>query len=210
VTLTMSQRVEHAGLRKPPGSLRNPRVIRQASAWEPGEPPRPLPLQALEDIDAIRWVDVYAGDLNDAEALALLGPICEGELTARMVHDLITPRRFPAGREYRDRGVSITAGFRTRHLQADGGDLELGDVTSVFEPVHLLIGGDWLISCWLPPRVFRGDGEALEDAHDGASGLYLAVADAWPDSEGETAADLADLVRRELAIAAGYRIPAQA
>jgi hypothetical protein len=74
----------------------------------------------------------------------------------------------------------------------------------------LLIGADWLISCWLPARVFRGDGDALEDTHDGAAGVYAAVADAWPAGEGETAADLADLVRRELAIAAGYRIPAQA
>jgi len=210
VTPTMSHRLAHGGLREPRASLRNPRVIRQASAWEPGEPPRPLPLQDLEHIDAIRWVDVYAGDLNDAEALALLGPICDGELTARMVHDLITPRRFPAGREYRDRRVSITAGFRTRHLQFDDGDLELGDVTSVFEPVHLLMGGDWLISCWLPPRVFRGDGEALEDAHDDSSGLYRAVADAWPASEGETAVDLADLVRRPLAIAAVHLIPTRA
>jgi hypothetical protein len=209
VTLAMSQRGEHGGLREPRASLRYPRVILQASAWEPGEPPQPLPLQGLEDIAAIRWVDIYAGDLKDAEALALLGPICDGELTSRMVRDLITPRRFPAGREYRDRGVSITAGFRTRHLQVDGED-ERGNLTSVFEPVHLLIGADWLISCWLPARVFRGDGDAFENTHDGAAGVYLAVADAWPAGEGETAADLADLVRRELAIAAGYRIPAQA
>jgi hypothetical protein len=209
VTLTTSQRGEHRGLREPRASLRHPRVILQASAWEPGEPPQPLPLQGLENTAAIRWVDLYGGDLKDAEALALLGPICDGELTSRMVRDLITPRRFPAGRHYPDRGVSITAGFRTRHLRVDGED-ELGNLTSVFEPVHLLIGADWLISCWLPARVFRGDGDALEDTHDGASGVYLAVADAWPAGEGETAADLADLVRRELAIAAGYRIPAQA
>jgi hypothetical protein len=208
VTTAASQRVDQGGLTKPRASLRAPRLIRQASAWEPGEAPQSAPLQDLEQIDAIRWVDIYAGDLDRGEALALLGPVCHGELTARMVRDLITPRRFPAGRDYPGTSVSITAAFRTRHLQEEGD--EPGNVTSVFEPVHLLIGPDWLISCWLPPRVFRGDGEALRYADDAAHELYLAVAEAWPGLEGGTAADLAGLVRRELAIAAGYRVHAQA
>ena len=173
-------------------------------------PPRSMALQDLEQSEAIRWVDLFASGLENGEALALLGPICRGELTARMVRDLITPRRFPAGREYPHTGVSITAAFRTRHLQAEGADLELGDVTSVFEPVHLLIGSDWMVSCWLPPRVFRGDGQALEDADQVSASLFLAVAESWQASEGGTAADLADLVRRELAIAAGYRVQARA
>jgi hypothetical protein len=210
VTAATSQWVEREGLARPGASLRHPRLIRQASAWEPGEDPQPVPLQYLEDADAIGWVDLYGGDLDGPQALALLAPICGGRLTARMVRDLITPRRFPAGREYPGRAVSITAAFRTRHLQSAGGNHELGHVTSVFEPVHLLIGEGWLISCWLPPRVFRGDGEPLADAEDGAAELYRAVADSWPESERETAADLADLVRDELAIAAGYRIQARA
>ena len=167
-----------------------------------------MPLQGLEQSDAIRWADIYAGDLDRGEALALLGPVCRGELNTRMVRDLITPRRFPAGREYLGTGVSITAGFRTRHLQEEGD--EPSAVTSIFEPVHLLLGHDWLISCWLPPRVFRGDDDGVFLADDVSEGLYFAVADSWLDLEGETAADLASLVRRELAIAAGYRVQAQA
>jgi hypothetical protein len=167
-----------------------------------------MSLQELEQCEAIRWVDLYAGDLENGEALALLGPICRGELTARMVRDLITPRRFPAGREYPG-GTSITAAFRTRHVQAADAGVELGNVTSVFEPVHVLTGKSWMVTCWLPPRVFRGTDAALDDAEDPGGALYEALAERWPASEGETAADLADLVRRELAVAAGYRVQAR-
>jgi hypothetical protein len=163
-------------------------------------------LQELEQSQAIRWVDLFAGDLGNGEALALLGPICRGELTARMARDLVTPRRFPAGRRYPGTEVSITAAFRTRHLQAEGTSERLGAVTSVFEPVHLLIGSDWLISCWLPPRVFRGGDAAPDRGGEDGEAMYRGVADAWRETDGETAEDLADLVRRELAIAAGYRL----
>ena len=170
--------------------------------------PREMGLQELEQSQAIRWVDLFAGDLANGEALALLGPICGGELTARMARDLVTPRRFPAGRHYPGTEVSITAAFRTRHLQAEGSDSRFGAVTSVFEPVHLLIGSDWMISCWLPPRVFRGGGEMADQDRDDGETLYLAVAKAWTETDGETVGDLADLVRRQLAIAAGYRLQA--
>ncbi|OLE37778.1 MAG: hypothetical protein AUG48_03665 [Actinobacteria bacterium 13_1_20CM_3_68_9] len=80
-------------------------------------------------------------------------------------------------------------------------------VTSVFEPVQLLVGNDWMLSCWHPPRVFRGLGEAVDVADDCSSGLYLAVAERWPTSNADSAEDLAGLVRRQLAVAAGYRPP---
>lgn len=167
--------------------------------------PRETGLQELEQSQAIRWVDLFAGDLQNGEALALLGPICHGELTARMARDLVTSRRFPAGRRYPGTQVSITAAFRTRHLQGE----QHGVVTSVFEPMHLLIGSDWLLTCWLPPRVFRGDSAALDEAVDDGEALYRAVAETWSETDGETAEDLAGLVRRELAVAAGYRLQAR-
>src|SRR5206468_3260095 len=112
------RRVETARL----GWRRRGGVIRQASAWRPGEEPRPLSLQELEQSEDIRWVDVDARTLDGLEALALLAPICSGELNGRMIRDLITPTRFPAGRDYPGGRVSITAAFRTRHLQPDGDD----------------------------------------------------------------------------------------
>jgi hypothetical protein len=198
------------------------RLIRQASAWVPHRAPEPLPLQDLEYWDGLRWVDIYGNGLGNAEVLALLDPICHGELTERMVRDLITPKRFATGGSYRDSEVIITSGFRIRHLSgadengatngngngnghkaADGGHR----VASVFEPLQLLVGHDWLVSCWLPPRVFRGLKDPVHVADDSSSGLYLGVAKRWPASNATDAAGLAKLVRRELAVAAGYRPP---
>ena len=179
------------------------RLIRQASAWLPAQAPRPARLQELEDSEAIRWVDVYGGVLRDSEALALLDPVCAGELTPRMVRDLITPARYPTGRSYDGGRIAITAAFRTRHVAREN-----GDVTSVFEPVHLLAGEDWLLSSWLPPRVYRGLEDAIGDGDEAAEDLYQAVAGVWPESGGETAADLAEVAHRALAAASGTHPPA--
>lgn len=181
---------------------RRQRLIRQASAWLPGQHPRTARLQELEGWEAIRWVDLYGGVLRDSEALALLDPVCAGELTPRMVRDLITPARYPAGRSYDGGHIAITSGFRTRHVPHEN-----GDVTSLFEPVHLLAGEDWLLTCWLPARAYRGLDDASGDGDEAADELYRAVADAWPESGGETAADLAEAAHRELAVASGSRTP---
>ena len=131
--------------------------------------PEPLPLQDLELSDGVRWVDIYGGVLGIGEVLALLAPICNGKLKQRMVRDLITPKRFAAGGGYRDSEVVITSGFRIRHLGSDanGSKATNGNgatngppVAAVFEPVQLLVGDDWLLSCWHPPRVFRGHGRS--------------------------------------------------
>ena len=188
---------------------KQPRLIRQASAWVPRQAPEPLPLQDLEESDALRWVDIYGGDLSNGEVLALLGPICRGELTEKMVRDLITPQRFAVGGSYRDSDVVATSAFRIRHRHSDtnGSATNGHSGTSVFEPVQMLVGNDWLLSCWLPARVFRGLGDPVHVADDSSSGLYLAVAQRWPASHARSAEGLAKLVRHELAGTAGYRPP---
>ena len=195
-----------------------PRLIRQASAWIPRMDPEPLPLQDLEWADGIRWVDIYGGNLSNSEVLALLAPICRGELTAKMVRDLITPKRFATGGSYRDSEVIMTSGFRIRHLDADtnGSGATNGNgrkaanghpVASVFGPLQILVGQDWVLSCWLPARVFRGLCDPVHLADESSSGLYLAVAKSWRTSNATDTAGLVKLVRRELAVAAGYRPP---
>jgi len=174
-------------------------LIRQASVWLPSEDPQPARLQDLEESSGIRWVDLNGGSLGGFEAQALLDPVCHGELRPRMVRDLVSAGRYPAGRRYDAGQIAISAAFRTRHVRRNGGRL-----TSVFEPVHLLVGEDWLLTCWLPPRTYRGTGE-LGPEDDAANELYLAVASAWRD-RGQTAADLAELVRQQLG-SAGERRP---
>jgi hypothetical protein len=185
-----------ASTRRPDGRRR---VIQHASAWQRAEDPQLSKLQDLEASSAIRWVDIYGGELRDSEALALLNPVCRGELKPRMVRDLVAAGRFPAGRTYEFGAVTITSAFKTRPLPD-----ETGGAAAILEPVHLLVGGDWLITCWLPPRVYRGIGTAV-DAQDQASDeLHRAVATAWRESGGETASDLAELVRSALASTNGH------
>ncbi len=173
------------------------RLIRQASAWLPARHPEPAGLQELEQSSAIRWVDLYGGDLRYSEAQALLNPVCRGELTPWMVRDLIGAGRIQAADGYNGGRVSVIPAFRTRHLQADGG------VSSMFEPVRMLVGDGWLLSCWHPPRVYRGLRiEGVEPDQD-SDALYGAVAQTWIATGGESAADLAEAVRAELAISDG-------
>jgi hypothetical protein len=80
-------------------------------------------------------------------------------------------------------------------------------VASIFEPLQILVGQDWVLSCWLPTRVFRGLCDPVHVADESSSGLYLAVAKRWPTSNATDAAGLVKLLRRELAVAAGYRPP---
>ena len=210
MSTTTSRRVEQPSGARRWNRVKRPRLIRQASAWVPGRPPEPLPLQDLEESNAIRWVDIYGGDLEGGEALALLAPICRGALKHKMVRDLITPERFASGGRYGDSPVAISSAFRIRHLQPgthDGVAVGADGVTSVFEPVQLLVGDDWLLSCWLPPRVFRGLGDPVDATEDSSNGLYLAVSKRWVTSGGDSAEDLASLVRRQLAAANGYRTP---
>jgi hypothetical protein len=218
MSTTASQQVERPSGAPRLSRAKPPRLIRQASAWLPRRAPEPLPLQDLELADGLRWVDIYGGDLGTSEVLALLAPICRSQLTEKMVRDLITPKRFAVGGSYRNSEVIITSGFRIRHLGsgANGTNATNGNgsnptnghpVASVFEPLQLLVGDDWLLSCWLPARVFRGLCDPVHVADESSSGLYLAVAKRWPTSDAQSTADLAKLVRRELAVAAGYRPP---
>jgi hypothetical protein len=124
-----------------------------------------------------------------------------------MVRDLITPKRFAVGGSYRDSEVIITSGFRIRHLDSDTTNGNGHPVASVFEPLQILVGDDWLLSCWLPARVFRGLCDPVHVADESSSGLYLAVAKRWPSSGAMDAPGLVKIVRRELAVAAGYRQP---
>jgi hypothetical protein len=167
-----------------------------------------MSLSDLEDAPGVRWIDIHHAELRSARSLGILNRLCGGVLTQRMARDLATPRRFPAAGTYEPTQVRMTAAFLVRHFQLDG---EPGNepepVASVLKPIQLLVGDGWLLSAWLPSRLFRGNSAALEADCDGddPDRLFLTVAVRWPDSEGETAADLADLIRRELEIASGHR-----
>jgi hypothetical protein len=132
-------------------------------------------------------------------------------LTQHMARDLATPRRFPATGTYGSTRVRMTAAFLVRHRQGAGdGGPPAGPVASVLKPIQILIGEGWLLTAWLPSRLFRGHTAALaaDCEADDADRLHLAVAASWPRSGGRTAADLGELIRRELEVASGHRTSA--
>jgi hypothetical protein len=170
------------------------RLIRQASAWLPSRTPTPAPLQDLEHVDAVRWVDLNGQGLGISEAIALLDPVCQGQLRAGLVEGLIGRGQSGANSENAKNGASLSSAFRVRHVHGEDGRR-----ASLFEPLRLLAGADWLISCWLEPRVYRGMAATGEPAADGIDeNLYLAVASGWLRERSSTAGELARLVRGEL------------
>jgi hypothetical protein len=183
------------------------RLVRRASVWAPGTDPISMPLAELEEAAGVRWVDIRHRQLRSARAIGTLNRVCDGLLTQRMARDLATPHRFPATGAYGPTQIRMTAAFLVRHLQAAGDEGGAGPVASVLKPIQILIGEDWLLSAWLPSRLFRGHPAALAvDCEEGdADRLHRAVAASWRTSSGETAHDLAALIRRELAVASGHR-----
>ncbi len=166
-------------------------LIRQASAWLPLRAPTLAPLQDLEHLDAVRWVDLNGEGLGVWEATALLNPVCHGQLDSGLVKGLVDPRRPGPEEQVAAKRAALSSAFRVRHLRGEDG----AGRGSLFEPVRLGIGSGWLITSWLEPRVFRGTTVATGDAFEGADQLYLAVASGWLRERSSTAGDLARLVR---------------
>jgi hypothetical protein len=166
-----------------------------------------MSLAALEEAPGVRWVDIRHGELRTPRALGALNRICDGMLTERIARDLATPRRFPAAGTYGSTDIRMTAAFLVRHLQSPTHGGDAGPVASILKPVQLLIGQGWVLSAWLPSRLFRGSNAALTADCDGddPDRLHLAVATSWPSSGGDTSDDLAALIRRELEVASGHR-----
>ena len=136
-----------------------------------------------------------------------LGSVCAG-LTVEMVEDLLQPDEEPEGKSFGDR-IRLASSFAVE-ARGPGGTGRRGEAQGagelVFQPVELLSGEDWLLTCWHPRRTFVGAGE-LSD-HEPASpppGLVESVARRWAGGAGRNAGDLGVLAMHELAL--GY-VPA--
>ncbi|MGH2925455.1 MAG: hypothetical protein ACRDK1_05710 [Solirubrobacterales bacterium] len=150
-------------------------------------------IQDLERSEAIRWIDLNAEALTGSEAMALLDPICRGQLDGELARRLVEPGRATRNGSRPRGGPELRASFRIRHLTA----ANTGQAW-LFEPVRLLVGEDWLISCWLEPRLFRGMGVGIDRPPDDSAEIFLTAASAWLREGASTASDLADLVQRQL------------
>lgn len=69
-----------------------------------------------------------------------------------------------------------------------------------FQPVEILAGDSWLVTCWHPQRVFQGSAKIDEQPPGQADELFEAVAKRWKRTPGHQPGDLGISVMHELAL----------
>jgi uncharacterized membrane protein len=127
-----------------------------------------------------------------------------------MLEDLLTPDDAPAGISYGDGTVRLASTFSVEAVRG-GHQRERGTAQGTgvlrFQPVELLAGERWLISCWHPRRMFQGAIKIGEERADSADDVFGAVAECWTRRRGGGAGDLGVAVMNELALsyAPAYR-----
>jgi hypothetical protein len=133
--------------------------------------------------------------------LEAIGAHCQG-LTEEMLGDLLTPDDQPAGASY-DGSIRLASSFSvapwrpTEHAER-GRPQGVGVLR--FQPVEILAGDSWLITCWHPQRVFQGSVLVDQQPPEAADELFEAVAKRWKRKPGRQPGDLGISVMHELAL----------
>lgn len=152
-----------------------------------------------------QWFELVCGPETAVEAFDLLGERCPG-VTQQMLEDVLTPDDAPAGISYADGEIRLASTFGVEALRHDR-KLERGIAQGIgafwFQPVELLAGERWLISCWHPRRMFRGAIKIREDEPDSADALFRGVAQRWAHGRRGGPGDLGVSVMNELALTYG-------
>jgi hypothetical protein len=120
-----------------------------------------------------------------------------------MLEDLLTPDDEPEGLPYADGTIRLASTFSVEALREEL-KVERGIPQGIgvlrFQPVELLAGEDWLISCWHPQRTFRGGGKIGEEEPGGAEDLFQGVVDRWVRGRCGGSGELGLSVMLELAL----------
>jgi hypothetical protein len=182
--------------------IENPSWLHRTSAWGPGARPEPCgPNDSLAD-SSIRWFELVCGPDATEEAFDLLAGRCPG-LTQQMLEDLLTPDDAPAGISYADGTIRLASTFSIEAIRDDQ-KLERGTAQGIgalrFQPVELLAGERWLISCWHPRRMFQGAIKISEDQPGSADAIFRGVAERWLRRHDGEPGDLGVAVMNELAL----------
>lgn len=128
------------------------------SLWCPDERPAPCDLKQVGRQAGIPWFELVCDATETDAVLADLTHHCPG-LTAPMLEDLVTPDDSPEGSSYDDGSIRLASTFgveaRRQDVRVERGTPR-GTGVLEFQPVEILAGETWLISCWHPTRTFRG------------------------------------------------------
>jgi len=121
----------------------------------------------------------------------------------RMLEDLLTPDDEPAGHSYANGEIRLASSFSVVAQRPDDGagrGTPQGVGVLVFQPVELLAGSDWLITCWHPRRVFQGPTKLKEQPPGDAEAVHWAVGKRWRHGQRGSPGDLGVSVMHELAL----------
>jgi hypothetical protein len=176
--------------------------LRQMSLWSPGRGPRSCETADLRSDLGFPWIELACGPGSAAEVFEALGPHCAG-LEPAMLKDLLTPDDEPRGVSYGDGGIRLASTFSVETSRNDL-KVERGTPQGIgllrFQPVELLAGPHWLISCWHPMRTFRGPNKIGEEAPGSTDEIFRGVVDRWLHGRCGGPGDLGLSVMHELAL----------
>jgi hypothetical protein len=164
--------------------------------------PRHASLGEVGATEGFPWFELACGVDQAAPALDLLAEHCP-ELTMQMLEDLLTPDEEPEGRPYREGDIRLASSFSVVAMRPDGKHergAPQGVGVLVFQPVELLAGDDWLVTCWHPRRTFQGPNRIKDDPPEESDAVHRAVAERWQHGQRGTPGDLGVSVMHELAL----------
>ncbi|MGN6276481.1 MAG: CorA family divalent cation transporter [Solirubrobacterales bacterium] len=177
--------------------------LRRVSVWGQDGTSQVVTLANLAEADGLRWFELTCGGEETGTVLKTIGRYCPG-LSEPMLQDLLTPDERPEGAHY-DGGIQLASSFsviawRPERQSERGKPQGVGVLR--FQPVELLAGDSWLITCWHPERIFQGSRRRKdEDQPPGdADDLFEAVVARWKRCPGQLPGDLGISVMHELAL----------
>jgi hypothetical protein len=161
-----------------------------------------VPLAKLAEADGFRWFELTCGGEKAGTVLKAIGEHCPG-LTEPMLQDLLTPDERPEGESY-EGNIQLASSFSViawRPEQQSERGTPQGVGVLRFQPVELLAGSTWLVTCWHPERIFQGSRRMDDDQPPGdADDLFEAVTARWKRRPGQMPGDLGISVMHELAL----------
>lgn len=175
--------------------------LRRVSVWEQDGSSRVVPPAKLAEADGFRWFELTCGGEEADTVLKAIGGYCPG-LTEPMLEDLLTPDERPEGARY-EGDIHLASSFSVTPWRPDQ-QSERGTPQGVgvlrFQPVEILAGSNWLVTCWHPERIFQGSRKVDEQPPGAADDLFEAVAARWRRNPGQLPGDLGISVLHELAL----------
>ena len=191
-----------SGSGAPPPAAAGKQWLRRVSMWQSGSPPRICDLDEPVQAGSFTWIELTCGvELSDS-VLESLVPTCPG-ISREMLCDLLTPDEAPAGVSFGDGDIRLASTFSVEAIRRGEkrvrGRAEGAGVLR-FQPVEILAGPSWLISCWHPRRTFQGAKKIEVEDPGSADEVFRGVAGRWLGGAGGNAADLGVLVMHELAL----------